>query len=475
LTGAPSFRASPAGASRPARRAPGRTGTGTHDRLRTAAPFAAVLLALAAGCSTGVPALPDVPVAFAPPPPPDRPAGCRPVEPGADLALRLAAARPGDAFCLAPGRYAGPLRLGAGVVLWGPRDAVITTAGSGDTVRIEGAGARLAGVTVDGSGGRFDLQEAAVHVTGADGAAVEGVRVVNALFGIIVEKSRDVRVTGNEVEGSGREQIGLRGDAIRVWETHGARIVDNRVSGARDIVVWYSTDNQIVGNEVAGGRYGTHFMYSHRNRVVGNRYIGNVVGIFVMYSRDITIEGNLLAASAGAAGLGLGLKDSSSVVARGNALVKNTAGIYLDNSPFEPGTINEFTGNAIRLCDVGVGFHSSVEHNVFRANSLRGNATQVRVDGGGDALGNQWEGNDWDDYAGYDLDDDGIGDVAYELRSLSGNLRARHPQLDYLRGAPSLFLVDAASWVMPIVRPTAVLIDARPQAGRGRREVSGAH
>jgi nitrous oxidase accessory protein len=475
LTGAPFLRVTPDGGANPVRRARGRHAPAQRRRPEPAALALLVLAALAPACSSGVPPLPAVPAAIPTAPPPDRPPGCRPVEPGADLAARLATARPGDAFCLEPGTYPGPLRLPAGVTLWGPRSAVIASAGSGDTVVLAGPGARLAGVTVDGSGGRFDLQEAAVHVTAADGAAVEGVRIVHALFGVIVEKSRDVRVTGNEIAGSGREQIGLRGDSIRVWETRGARIEGNRVSGARDIVVWYSSDNEIVGNEVTGGRYGTHFMYRHGNRVTGNRYVGNVVGIFVMYSRDIRLEGNLLAASAGAAGIGLGVKDSSSLTVLGNALIKNTAGVYLDNSPFEPGTVNRFEENAIRLCDVGVGFHASVDGNVFRANSLRGNATQVRVDGGGDALGNEWSGNDWDDYAGYDLDRDGVGDVAYELRSLSGNLRARHPQLDYLRGAPSLFLVDAASQLLPIVRPTAVLVDPRPLAGRGTSESSRAH
>ncbi len=444
-------------------------------RPRTGAPALLVLAALAGGCSSGVPPLPDVPLAFLAPAAPARPGNCSTVAAGADLAGRLAAAQPGEALCLEPGEHRGPLRIGAGVILWGPRAAVILSGGAGDTIRLEGPGARLAGVTVDGSGGRFDLQEAAVHVVAADGAAVEGVRIVHALFKIIVEKSRDVQVAGNEVVGSGREQIGLRGDGIRVWETHGARIEGNRVSGARDIVIWYSSDNEIAGNEVVGGRYGTHFMYSHRNRVAGNRYVANVVGIFVMYSRDITLEHNLLAASAGAAGIGLGLKDSSAIRASDNALVKNTTGIYLDNSPFEPGTVNEFAGNAIRLCDVGVGFHASVEGNRFRANSLRGNAMQVRVDGGGDSLGNEWTGNDYDDYAGYDLDRDGVGDVAYELRSLSGNLRARHPQLDYLRGAPSLFLIDAASRVLPLHRPTAVLVDLRPRAGRAREGDRRAH
>jgi nitrous oxidase accessory protein len=388
---------------------------------------------------------------------------------GDDLAARLAAAAPGDAFCLAPGRYQGPFRIGAGVTLWGPREASLVSTGTGDTVVLTGDGPRLLGLTVDGSGSRYDLQDAAVHVNSAAGALVSGVRVCNALFGIIVEKSRAVDVVGNEVDGSGRAEIGLRGDSIRMWETTDSRIVGNRVTGARDIVIWYSGGNEVRGNEVIGGRYGTHFMYSHGNRVIENRYVGNVVGIFVMYSREITLENNLLAASAGSAGIGLGLKEASDVRAVDNVLVRNNVGLFVDNSPFEPRTTDLILRNAIRLCDIGIEFHASMRGNVFRENSLRGNAVQVRVDGGGDALGNEWEGNDFDDYAGYDLDGDGVGDVPYELRSLSSTLAARHPQLDYFRGSPSLFLVDAASHLLPMVKPTPVLVDPRPVAGRYRK------
>ena len=49
-----------------------------------------------------------------------------------------------------------------------------------------------------------------------------------------------------------------------------------------------------------------------------------------------------------------------------------------------------------------------------------------------------WEGNDFDDYAGYDLDRDGYGDLPYELRSLSGALVSQHPALAFFRGAPAL-------------------------------------
>jgi len=396
---------------------------------------------------------------------PAAPEGCELVEPGGDLAATLLAAAPGRAFCLAAGSYSAPLEIPAGVSLWGPRSAILRSRGTGDTVRLSGSGAALLGVTVDGSGSRFDLQEAAVHVVSANGARVEGVLVRNALFGLIVEKSTGVVVRGNEIDGSDREQLGLRGDAIRVWETTRSSIEGNRVLGSRDIVIWYSSDNRIRDNEVEGGRYGTHFMYSHRNLVTGNRYVGNVVGIFAMYSRDLKVEHNLLAASSGAAGMGIGLKESSGVRIRDNVIVQNSVGIYLDNSPYEPDSKNSIVGNAIRLCDVGIGFHSSVRNNEIAANSLRGNAVQVRVDGGGDALGNEWTDNDFDDYAGYDLDGDGVGDVPYELRSFTGTLIAHHPQLDYFRGTPALSMIEAASRILPIYRPSTILVDPRPRTG----------
>ena len=46
------------------------------------------------------------------------------------------------------------------------------------------------------------------------------------------------------------------------------------------------------------------------------------------------------------------------------------------------------------------------------------------IEGGGDAADVAWSGNYFDDYAGYDLDRDGIGDVAYELRSFEDDLTA---------------------------------------------------
>lgn len=391
----------------------------------------------------------------------ERPDGCREVAAGADLAAAVSAAAPGDALCLAPGRYRGPVLLDKPLTLWGPRAAIIE-AGSGTTIRAEGQGIALLGLQIDGSGGRFDLLDAALRVEGQD-VRVEGVLIVNATFGILVEKSDRVQVRGNVVLGDGSKSLGLRGDGIRLWETRDSVVEDNLVRHSRDMVVWYSPGNRIAGNSIEDSRYGTHFMYSSDNLVEGNRYVDNVVGVFVMYSHDITIRQNVLSGAAGAAGMGIGLKESGNIRATDNVLVDDTIGLYLDTSPLQLTHENHFERNVFWACRDGVIFHSSAERNSFRDNAFGDNGRQVVVEGGGDALGVIWSGNYFDDYAGYDLDGDGAGDVPYTLRSLSADLTSNNPHLQFFRNTPALAVADAAGKMVPLLAPRTILRDPRPR------------
>lgn len=397
-------------------------------------------------------------------PPASRPAGCREVAAGEDLAALLAAAAPGAAFCLGAGEHRGPLRA-AGVVLWGPREAVIRSPGEGTTVRLEGDQAALLGVTVDGSGGRFDLLDAAVHVSGT-GARVEGIIVRNAAFGILVERAERAVVRDNEVVGDPARPLGLRGDPIRLWEAHDCVIEGNRVRDGRDVVLWYASRNRVRGNQVEGGRYGAHLMYSHGNLIEANRFAGNVTGVFVMYSRDVELRDNVFADSRGAAGLGVGLKESGNVVARDNLFVHDTVGLYVDTSPLWPDDRNLFEGNRFHLNEVAVSFLGRASGNRFTGNSFRDSRVQVAVDGRGDAREAEWEGNHFDDYAGYDLDGDGVGDVPYELRSLISDLVAATPALAFYRGTPALALAEAIGRIVPIVEPRLLLSDPAPRMER---------
>lgn len=393
---------------------------------------------------------------------PERPAACTAASPGAPLQSMADATPDGGALCLSPGGYVGPLRIERGITVWGPPDAVIRTNGEGTTVRLAGAGSALLGLTVDGSGGRYDLEDAAVRVS-ADRARVEGVVIRGAIFGLVVEQAHEVVIRGNRVFGTGREALGMRGDAVRFWETYDSVIEGNVISHSRDIVVWYASRNRIIGNTVTDGRYGTHFMYSHGNLVEGNRYLGNVVGVFAMYSHDLEIRRNELLDSGGAAGLGIGLKESSNLTITENLFVHDTIGLYSDSSPYLPDNPNRVERNFFRLCETAVVFHSSPRDNHFEGNSFRSNIEQVRVDGGGVATEIAWRGNDFDDYVGYDLDRDGVGDVPYELRKLSNELTGTYPSLAFLHGTPALWLVDAISHIVPILRSKTLLVDPAPR------------
>jgi nitrous oxidase accessory protein len=385
---------------------------------------------------------------------------CREVTPAEDLAALLAAARPGESFCLAPGVYAGPLVLDA-TSLEGPRDAILRSSGEGTTVRLRGAAA-LRGVTVEGSGGRFDTLDAAVHAEGR-GPAVEGVAVRGATFGILVEKAAGARVRGNDVVGDRRAPLGLRGDGIRLWEVYDSRVEENRVLDGRDVVLWYASRNRLLRNRVEGGRYGAHLMYSHENVIEGNYFVGNVTGLFVMYSRRVEVRDNVFADSGGAAGIGLGLKESGDLTVRGNLFAHNTIGLYVDTSPLWPDDRNRIEGNLFHLNDVAVSFLGRSTGNAFRGNGFHDSRVQVQVAGGGDARGAEWSGNAFDDYAGYDLDRDGVGDVPYELRSLTSDLVAGRPALAFFRGTPALALVEAIGRIVPLFEPRLLLVDPAPR------------
>lgn len=393
---------------------------------------------------------------------PTQPDGCVRVEAGSDLQRAVDGAIEGSSLCLEAGSYVGPLVVTRPLTIWGPHEAVIRSSGKGTTIELGGDGAELLGVTVDGSGGRFDTLDAAVHVTG-NRNRVEGVLVRNASFGLLVEKANHAQIRNNLVLGPDEGPLGLRGDGIRLWETRHSVVEGNDVIGSRDMVVWYSSDNRIADNTVVRSRYGTHFMYSHDNVLEGNRYIDNVVGIFIMYSRNVEVKKNLLARSSGPGGMGLGIKESGNLDVSDNFFVSNTKGVYMDTSPLDQEDFNRFERNAFYHSEVAVLMHGSEQRNTFSDNSFVSNHSQVEVEGGGDALGVDWKENAFDDYAGYDMDRDGYGDIPYELRRLSSQLASTYPQLLFFRGAITLELLDAISLLFPLVEPQTTLIDSRPK------------
>jgi nitrous oxidase accessory protein len=379
----------------------------------------------------------------------------------ADLQALVDAAPAGAVLRPPPGRYAGPLVIRRPIRLEGEGRVRIDAGGRGSVIRIETDGAEIRGLWLSGSGESHDTIDAAVHIRGARNV-VEDNEIEDCLFGVDLQQSDGNAVRRNRIRSKPLE-MGMRGDAIRLWYSRDNEIADNDIAGVRDLVVWYSSGNRILRNRVSDSRYALHFMYSEHNLVEDNRYVGNMVGVFLMYSDGVVLRGNHIERALGATGMGIGFKESSRIVVEGNAIIYCAVGIYLDVSPYEPDTVNRFASNRLAFNSVGVVFHSDWHSNDFRGNEFAGNFTPVAVRGGGSAARNVWEGNAWDDYLGFDRDADGVGDTPYELHAWADRFWLDTPAAEFFRGSPLFEAIDLLDRLAPFSDPTLIVRDRAPR------------
>jgi len=370
------------------------------------------------------------------------------------------AAAPNSELTPEPGIYAGPVHLDKPLTIDGQGKVTIDAGGSGSVVVLDTDGATLKGLRLTNSGTSHNDLDSAVQVRG-DFNVIKDNIIDNCLFGIDLQQSERNIVRRNRIS-SKPVDLGVRGDAIRLWYSFHNQVTDNVIRGSRDTVVWYSSDNLIARNDARGGRYSLHFMYSQFNRVEGNYYEDNSVGIFLMYSDGVVVRDNYIARASGPTGIGIGFKETSDVTIEGNRLLSNATGLSLDVSPYQPDTSNRFVGNLVAYNGVGVRFLNDWQGNLFRGNRFKGNITQVVVEGGKTARRNTWEGNYWDDYEGFDRDGDGIGDTPYDLYAYADRIWMDVPSAQFFKGSPMLETLDFLERLAPFSEPDLLLEDPRP-------------
>lgn len=363
---------------------------------------------------------------------------------------------------LGPKTWKGDWRIDRSVEIRGagPK-TLLQGSGTGTVVEIHGQNSVLANLTIRGTGSRHTTEDAAVKAKGK-GHRLERLHMQDVLFGAALGECHDCSVERLHVQGMAGDAE-LRGDGIKLWESHGSVVRHCLVERVRDVVVWYSRHVTLDGNVVRSSRYGSHFMYAHDAVVRRSAVIDNVVGIFVMYSARLQVEGNVIAGARGAAGVGLGFKDSDDITVQGNWLVANTVGSYLDTSPRTPEQPVKLLGNVLALNQVALRFHAQPHGVHLLGNDFAQNAEVAQVDGGGDATTAEVAGNFWSDYAGYDLNSDGTGDVAHEIRRLSAALTDAHPPLQLFRGTAALASLDAMAQAVPVLPSQQLIIDRTPR------------
>jgi len=376
----------------------------------------------------------------------------------ADL-VKLVAQGPEEIW-LAAKTYKTNLEIKRRVTLRGMRGATIEGPGHGTVVRIEADGVVLDNLTVRGSGKNFVGEDAAVRAKG-EGIVVRHVSAEDNLFGIAFEACSKCILEDSHVRGPDTH-LSMRGDGVKLWEAHDSIVRRNHVERVRDMVVWYSRRVVCEDNVVEHSRYGTHFMYAHDGIARRSRLLDDVVGVFVMYSSRLHVEKNVLGGAHGAAGVGLGFKESDGVVVTDNAIVGNTSGVYLDNTPRDPREKVVFSGNLIGVNELALRVHGANAGIMFVHNVFRQNADLIEVDGNNDATKLDFHENQWSDYAGYDLDGNGIGDVPFTWDRLSTAVVQESASVRFFHGTVALQMVDLVAKAFPLLARKPILVDPRP-------------
>ncbi|MBI4346703.1 MAG: nitrous oxide reductase family maturation protein NosD [Elusimicrobia bacterium] len=377
----------------------------------------------------------------------------------------LDAAAPGSVVELAGGRFEGPAVIDKRLTLRG-RGAVIDARGSGTVLTVKAPGVLLEGLTLRRSGASLLEEDAGLTVIAASVTA-RGLLLEDVLFGVFASNApgfvlEDSRLAGKPLD------VGRRGDLIRIWNCDRVRLSRNRVTGGRDMVLWFSTGSVVEGNVATQGRYGLHFMHTDGARVVGNEFRDNSVGLYVMYSKDLQIVDNLFERHRGPSGSGLGLKESDLIDARGNVFRDNRQGIFVDQSPVVEENANAFRGNLFAYNDVALALMPGVRGNVFEGNAFEDNLQQVSVRGGGVPSGNDWTGNYWSDYAGYGRGE--RGHAPYRAERVVERLADARPLARFFLYTPAAQAIELAARTFPLFKPKPLVTDPSPLLRAPRRD-----
>lgn len=376
------------------------------------------------------------------------------------LQAMIDAAPEGAEIAPPAGTYDGPLNISKAIVLDGSAGVIIDGQNKGTVVTLEADKATIKNLTIRNSGRLHNQVDAGLRVKGSNNI-IRDVRVENSLFGIDLSQANNNILRRNHVS-SKDMPLELRGDSIRLWYSNANKLESNVIEDSRDFVVWYSQDNIIKDNRIRRGRYGIHFMYSHVNHVTGNEIADCVVGAFLMYSNDIELRDNRILRAWGASGMGVGFKETSGAVLTGNAIIGNATGIYVDTSPWDPETTNEFENNTLAYNGIGLEFLADWKGNNFHRNAFVSNFTQIAVKGGGTAKEEGWHGNFWDDYAGFDQNGDGKGDSPFEIYTYADRLWMDRPYASFFRGGLALATLDFVERLAPFTEPRLLMSETEP-------------
>lgn len=383
--------------------------------------------------------------------------------------LPLIAAGP-QHWRLSAGDYQGSFSIDHPLQLTCEPGAVIHSQGLGNGLLINAADVTVEGCTFLDWGHDLTAMNAAIFIQPkAHGALIKNNRLRGQGFGVWVDGTADVSVIDNQIQGDPTMRSQDRGNGIHLYAVKGARVIGNHVRDARDgIYIDTSNGNLLQGNTLEDLRYGIHYMFANDNQVLGNITRRTRTGYALMQSRKLTVIGNrseedqnygilmnYITYSTLRDNVVNDVRDGTT----GDTMITGAEGkaLFIYNSLFNSIEHNHFGRSA-----VGIHLTAGSEDNRIANNAFVGNQRQVKYVA---TRLQEWSaegrGNYWSDYLGWDRNNDGLGDVAYEPNDNVDRLLWLYPQVRLLMNSPGIELLRWVQRAFPVIKSPGVM-DSHP-------------
>lgn len=376
--------------------------------------------------------------------------------PGQTLSQRIQTTMAGDTLRIEAGVYSEPtILLDRPITLLGEPGAVIRGSGDHELMVINADSISIQGLRFEHVERTFMEDRAAIRVAGHTHCRIMDNEFDDVFFGVYLAKADACEVGGNTFRSDIQNETS-GGNAIHSWYSKRLAIHDNDIDGFRDgIYLEFTEDSQVAGNVSRNNlRYGLHFMFSDRCAYEDNVFEDNRAGVAVMYADGILMRGNTFRRAWGTSAYGLLLKEIRDGSLTDNLLEGNTTAVFMEASDRLIISGNAFVNNGWALRVMG-----NAIDNRFERNDFSGNTFDVSTNSR--SAPSSFANNYWDRYAGYDLDRNGIGDVAFRPVTLFSVLAEQHEASLFLFRSILVDVLDAAESLLPVLTPTD-LVDATP-------------
>ncbi|WP_304131476.1 nitrous oxide reductase family maturation protein NosD [Ignavibacterium album] len=327
------------------------------------------------------------------------------------------------------------------------KDEVFTVSASDVTIK---------GLTIQNAGISYLKENAAIRINESHNCVIEDNILKENYFGIYLSKSYNCVISNNKIEASNKTETSS-GNGIHLWYSKGITIIANKIKGHRDGIYFEFVMHSLIKDNFSKEnlRYGLHFMFSDSCSYIKNTFENNGAGVAVMYTKNVTMKENKFISNWGAASFGVLLKDLTDCLIEENYFEKNTNGLYLEGCSRITVIKNNFIRNgwAIKLM-------ANSMNNYFLQNNFITNSFDIMTNSKNSF--NDFSGNYWSRYNGYDLDKDGFGDVPFRPVKMFSVLVERQQASMILMNSLFIELLNITENVIPSLTPVN-LVDPNPR------------